>query len=438
MRHPNITNRRRMLKQLVGGTAALGIGSHCPQFLLRAAESASGSPENVLVVVQLSGGNDGLNTVVPYSDEAYRKARPKLHLSANEVLKINADLGLHPSLSGVNGLLDDGMLSVIQGVGYANPNRSHFESMDIWHTCKRKEESRSEGWIGRFLDERLERALNGGGALIESDVPALHLGDKQQPMALTSRNVRVPSLRSVDEFRLRGAFADELQMLLSRQSLDESSTSVTSKSPSAMTERQSSSENDLLGFLKSSTASAVEASQRVTAAVEDAPQDSSYPETELGKKLSTIAQLVDSGLSTKIYYVELDGFDTHAEQSGTHSVLLRQWSDAVTAFMRDLESREQADRVCVMTFSEFGRRVAENASEGTDHGAAAPMFLCGGAVQSGIVGTAPDLNDLQAGDLKHSYDFRQVYATVLQDWLLADPSTVIGKQFTTLDLFKGV
>jgi uncharacterized protein (DUF1501 family) len=405
---PN-ASRRRFLRTSLTGTAAIGIGSALPACFANAAASAGSNSDRVLVVVQMSGGNDGLNTVVPYGDDDYRSARPKLAIPARDVLKCNDDIGFHPSMSGLHELLESGKCSVVQNVGYENPNRSHFESMDIWHTCRRKNELRPDGWLGRFLDE--QPAIAGG------DVPALHLGREQQPFALASRKVRVPTVSELAEFQLRGRDKQALRLLLESNDLTPSS------------------ENDLLSFVESSTTSALKASERVSTAVESYRSEVDYPATDLGQRLRVVAQLIDAGLTTRIYYVQHDGFDTHAQQPETHAVLLRQWSDAVNALVRDLEGHGHGERVCVMTFSEFGRRVSENASEGTDHGAAGPMFLCGGDLQAGLIGKQPDLSDLQEGDLKHEFDFRQVYATVLQDWLGTDAPSVLGSQYELLPLF---
>jgi uncharacterized protein (DUF1501 family) len=277
----------------------------------------------------------------------------------------------------------------------------------------RTDEMREDGWLGRFLDTQ---AVRSGG-----DVAALHLGREQQPFAVASRNVRVPTVRDLAEFQLRGKDREKLRTLLN-SSL--SHNSVDGASP-----------NDLLGFLQSSTTAALAASQRVTAAAKAYQSDVHYPESELGQKLKVVAQLIGAGLTTKVYYVELDGFDTHAQQSQTHSILLREWSDAVSALIRDLDSHDQGDRVCVMTFSEFGRRVSENASEGTDHGAAGPMFLCGNGVRAGIIGEQPSLTDLLDGDLKFQVDFRQVYASVLKSWLGSDPNAILGGDYEPLPLF---
>lgn len=407
-------NRREFLGYSLAGTAALGIGTTVPSCFVQAAGKGAEAGERILVVVQMSGGNDGLNTVIPYRDPAYRSARPKLAVAASDVLKCNDDLGFHPAMSGMRELLESQRLAVVCGVGYEQPNRSHFEAMDIWHTCRRKHEPRPDGWLGRFLDAR---PVVAGG-----DVPALHLGQDQQPFAVASQTIRVPTIRDLSEFQLRGRNREALRSFLK--------TSLPAESSAA------SSENELLSFLESSTTSALAASRRVAEAAADYKTATGYPDSNLGRKLQVIAQLIDAGLTTSVYYVQIDGFDTHAQQAPTHAALLREWSDAVAAFMNDLDAHDHGGRVCLMSFSEFGRRVAENASEGTDHGAAGPMFLCGGGVAADILGKIPNLSDLQDGDLKFETDFRQVYAAVLQNWLGCDPHAILGKEFEPVAVFK--
>jgi uncharacterized protein (DUF1501 family) len=403
-------SRRQFIKSSLGGVGAIGVGSILPPCFAKAALASNNREERILIVVQMSGGNDGLNTLIPFADNDYRSARPKLAIPNDDVLKCDDDTAMHPAMTGMFDLLQAGQFAAVRSVGYEQPNRSHFESMDIWHTCRRKDQPRPDGWLGRYLDQL--PSIAGG------DVPALHLGSEQQPAAVNSLTVRVPTITDIAEFQLRGTDSQALRTLL--------------ENPPQV---PPTAENDLLAFLQSSTTSAMAASERVAQAVKSYRSEVAYPETALGEKLKVIAQLIDAGLSTKIYYVQHDGFDTHAQQAQSHNVLLRQWSDAVSALVRDLDAHDHAKRVCVMTFSEFGRRVAENASEGTDHGAAGPMFLCGGAVKPGIFGKRPDLTDLQEGDLKHEYDFRQVYATVLKSWLGCDPTPILGAQYEPLPLF---
>ncbi len=400
-------NRRQFLQ---ASSLALGVGTLAPQYLVQAAEHASGADDRVLVVVQLSGGNDGLNTIVPYADDVYRKRRPSLAIPATEVIKSNELTGFHPVLRGFADLLERQQLAVVQGVGYANPNRSHFESMDIWHTCQLKKEQRTVGWLGRYLDQT---SIDNS-----SDVPAIHFGGEQQPLALQARNVRVPSVKSLDEFKLQSS-NDKFRETVSQL---------------AATQRNASSE--LLGFVQTSTSSALLASDRVAAAQSNYKAAVEYPQTDLASKLRIVAQLISAGLSTRIYYVTLDGFDTHSQQSDAHAALLRQWSDAVAAFTRDVAEHGQGSRVLTLSFSEFGRRVEENASKGTDHGAAAPLILTGEGVRAGFTGDQPSLTDLDDGDLKFHTDFRRVYATLLDGWLGCKSETVIGAKYESLPILK--
>ena len=295
----------------------------------------------------------------------------------------------------------------MQGVGYPNPNRSHFESMDIWHTAHRQSERPPLGWLGRYLDEAAQQM---GG-----DAAAMHLGAEIQPLALAARHVRAVSVQSLKRFRLQGADDD-----------------VRAATEAADAPRRCGQWSAGLRADQHDVGLFSQPPRR--ASVGHYKSDATYPSTELAQKLSTIAQLIDAGLETRIYYVTLDGFDTHANQAVPLSSLLRQLGDATQAFVDDLTQHQHAERVLLMTFSEFGRRVKENASKGTDHGAAAPMFLAGGRVKPGLIGAHPSLTDLSDGDLKHHTDFRQVYATVLEDWLGAKGPAILGQQFQTLPL----
>ena len=402
-------NRREFLRSVAQTATVISIGSQVPIFWQQAAAAAQSDSkqETILVVLQLSGGNDGLNTVVPYEDENYRKARPKLGIPKDDVLKINDELGFHPAARGLANLMESHRLAIVQGVGYAEPNRSHFESMDIWHTCQRKGGPRATGWLGRCFD-----AASSKGTV---DTLGLHLGDGKQPLALTAENVRVPSISSPEKFRLR-----ESDPALSGAIRD-------------LAAKSRSDSNELLGFLQTSTSTALSASDRIMAALKEYQTPVKYPDNALGTKFKTVAQLVAAGLSTRVYYLELDGFDTHSQQPAAHTALLQQMGGSVQAFLDDIAHHGQADRVLVMCFSEFGRRVQENASEGTDHGAAAPMFLAGKRVKSGVIGKHPSLTDLVDGDLKFHTDFRQVYSSVLGKWLGWNSGTVLGGEFTPVD-----
>jgi uncharacterized protein (DUF1501 family) len=408
------TSRRRFLATL-GGSAVISLGGPVPKFLAQAAAAeAVDGKDTILVVVQMTGGNDGLNTVVPFNHDAYRKARPKLAIAAKDVLKINDSLGLHPSARGLSKLLEDGKLAIVQGVGYPNPNRSHFESMDIWHTCQRKGSPRSTGWLGRFLDASHKASV--------VDAPAIHVGPEKQPLALAAEKVRVSSFASPDSLRLRDD--DNMQLSAAIRKLTNSGEPLASAS------------DPLLGFLQSSTTSALVTSDRITAALRDYKTPVRYPESPLAQRFKTIAQLIDAGLKTRIYYVELDGFDTHAQQPAAHATLLSQFGDAMRAFTDDVAHHGHGDRTLVMSFSEFGRRVAENASQGTDHGAASVMFLAGSRVRAGLVGEHPSLDDLEDGDIKFHTDFRQVYATLLERWLGWSSKSVLGGEFKPIDALQ--
>jgi len=410
---------RRSFLTLAGSTTVVALSHQMPAFLRQAAASAelSGNKnkagENVLVVVQLSGGNDGLNTVIPYGDDAYHRNRFSLDYGASAVLKIDDYHGLHPAMRGFADLLEAGKLSIVQGVGYPNPNRSHFESMDIWHTARREVPSPATGWLGRGLDETHAAKQSGG------DLRALHFGPEAQPLALRARDVAVPSLRSLDSFRLRTGGDRRL-----RQSILEAA------------EAERDAEDDLLAFLQTNTTAALRAAERVERAVTHHQSPVRYPGTGLARKLRSVAQLINAGLNTRIYYVTLDGFDTHSNQREAHAGLLAELSGAVSAFLEDLAHRGHGERVAVMTFSEFGRRVKENASNGTDHGAAAPMLLAGERVVSGLIGAHPSLTDLDDGDLKFHTDFRRVYAGLLKDWLGWDPAPIVGERFAPLDVVR--
>ena len=412
------TSRRQFLRTALGSSAVISLSSSAPSFLLRAAAAEPSHGENVLVVVQLTGGNDGLNTVVPYNDDAYQASRPKLKITAETVLKMDGSFGFHPSMRGFADLYETGQLAIVQGVGYPNPNRSHFESMDIWHTCQRKSEQRHEGWLGRYLD--YTAAADG------SDVPAMHLGHEKQPLALAARSVRTPSIQQLNRFRLQTKGNKQLA-----HTIDELAAEPREQS------------NDLLSFVQTSTTSALAASQRVEQAVGKYRSEVQYPTSALAQKLRTIAQLIDVGLSTRIYYVTLDGFDTHAQQAAGHAALLEEFSSSVAAFTQDVgDHRWRGDhghgkRVLVMAFSEFGRRVRENASNGTDHGAAGPMFFAGSSVKPGRVGEHPSLTDLDDGDLKFHTDFRQVYATVFEKWLGTASEAILGQKYDLVDCIQG-
>jgi uncharacterized protein (DUF1501 family) len=411
--HPT---RRDFLRLGLGTSTLLACGSTVPTFLANAANALAEEPVTdakgrVLVVVQLDGGNDGLNTVAPYADDDYRKHRPRLHLGEKAVLRIDDHVGFHPALAGFARLLESRQLAVVQSVGYPNPNRSHFESLAIWHTARRDAKRDTPGWLARELDS----VTRGPGG----DVPALHVSGELLPQALAGGQQHVPSLTSLEQFRRRlgvpaGAGAAE-----QRAALD------------ALAAEERGRPGSLLQFVERSAVLTYASSARLETVV--AKTAAGYPENYgLAQRLRLIAQLIKAGLTTSIYYTRLGGFDTHADQLGTHDRLLRELGGSLVAFLKDLGDSGDGRRVVVLVFSEFGRRLAENASGGTDHGTAAPVFLLGGAVKAGLHGPYPDLRDLADGDPKHAIDFRRVYAALLGEWLNCPGERVLGEKFEPL------
>jgi uncharacterized protein (DUF1501 family) len=412
------TSRRKFLSTVSAAVSTAGLVSLAPRapgFLLESAAYGAEQPpgEKILVVVQLSGGNDGLNTVVPFADEVYRRRRPSLALDAGQLLKIDEKTALHPSLKGMATLLENRQLAIVQGVGYPNPNRSHFESMDIWNTAHSQPKERNVGWLGRAFDARKSDFGR------TPDPPALHLGEESQPLALAAREVPSPSIHSLAQFKLETG-GNERQRTAIQEAIGVPRTGG----------------SDLLKFVQTRATSALEVSRRIEASNHAYRTSVTYPATQLANKLKQIAQLIDAGLATRVYYVTLDGFDTHSDQVAAHSGLLEQLGGALAAFAEDLQSHAQLDRVMTLVFSEFGRRVEENASRGTDHGAAAPVFLVGSRVKSGLIGKQPGLDQLQDGDLKFQTDFRAIYATLLDQWLGWPAAPILGESFAPADVLQ--
>lgn len=402
-------SRRELLQSGALSASLLATGATLPGFLTRTARAAMPeSGRRVLVVVQLTGGNDGLNTVIPYRDDRYHKARPTLRIAPDRALKLDNDLGLHPDMTGFKRLYDDGLLGVLTNVGYPNPDRSHFRSMDIWHTALLDPEAARDGWLGRVVDRCAgEHDAKGVAAPV-----ALHLDDQVLPLALQTQQSPVPSIRSIDAFRLQGD-AERIERALA---------APRDGTPGA------AALDDLLFVQRTAVSSCANARrlERIRAADAAAPP---YPGYGLATNLRQIAQLIGADFGPRIYYTSLGGFDTHARQVLAHGPLLRELAESVAAFFDDLKSRGLAERVVLLTFSEFGRRVAENGSQGTDHGAAAPMFVAGPAVRAGIHGSAPDLGKLLEGDVRHEVDFRGVYASLLDSWLEVPSDPILGGKY---------
>jgi uncharacterized protein (DUF1501 family) len=410
------TTRRDFLRLGLGSLPLLACGASVPTFLANtatalAAEPARDTKGRILVVLQLDGGNDGLNTVVPYADDDYRKHRPKLFLDAKTVAKIDDRVGFHPALNGFAKLLESRQLAVVQSVGYPNPNRSHFESMAIWHTARLDAKRDTTGWLARQIDAR--------PTVPGTDVPGMHISGEQLPQALVGSQRYVPSLASLEQFRRRIGIPEGADAKEQRAALD----SVMSEERGAL--------GSLLQFVERSAVLTYSSSARLESVA--AAGAAGYPEPYgLAQRLRMIGQLIKAGLSTSIYYTRLGGFDTHANQARTHENLLREMSASLQAFLKDLKDSGNSERVVVLVFSEFGRRLTENASAGTDHGTAAPVFLLGGAVKSGLHGAYPNLHDLDDGDPKFAIDFRRIYATLLDRWLSCPSDKVLGEKFDPL------
>ncbi len=393
--------RRNFLK-----TSALASTSVLvPSFLsatqaLRTLSSRSGKN---LVIIQLSGGNDGLNTIVPYRNDIYFQSRPSLAIPANEVIRVADELGFNPALEALRPLYDAGEMTIINSVGYPNPDRSHFRSMDIWHTASNSDEYLSTGWIGRYLDSNCVGCDQIYHALEVDDTLSLALkGEQYAGFAMSNPK----ALKRTTNNRFLKAIASE----------DHHEEEAVAYLYKTMIDTQSSA--DYL-FEKS------QVHQSKT----------TYPKDAFAKDLKQVAELITADTDTKIYYVSLSGFDTHAAQKNIQSRKLTQYAEGVAAFVKDLKAQGLMEDTLILTFSEFGRRVKQNASNGTDHGTANNLFLIGGRLQKpGFYNAAPDLINLDKGDLRYQVDFRQIYATILDRWLDTAPHKTLGQSFDLLNL----
>lgn len=411
---PTMT-RRDFMK---AGVFFLSLTLTAPHFITRTADAAAQTPSiggatssnRQLVVIQFSGGNDGINTLAPYGDPIYYQSRPTLAIPKNEILSIDNYVGLHPSLAKMRQYFDSKHTAIIQGVGYPNPDRSHFRSMEIWQTAEPAKIITS-GWLGRALDN-----LN---ADAWGPLPAVDLGDELAKALWTERTL-VPVVASLDQYM----FKTDMHYLADRQA------QLTAFNEAYHTMGDS---NTYMGLLQKVGRDAMASSAALQSIGSSYKSTVEYPaNNSFAQGLKLIAQLIKADLGTRIYYIPVGGFDTHAQQKNTHAGLLKIIDAAIDAFMHDLDSAGKLDNTLIMTFSEFGRRLKENGSNGTDHGTAAPMFVMGGAVKGGLYSKYPSLQDLDSGDLKFNIDFRSVYASILKDWLGADPTAVLGNAYDDL------
>jgi uncharacterized protein (DUF1501 family) len=431
-----LQTRREFLRRTVLGSS---LAWTVPAFLANtfsalqaeAADSAiqtpTGKDASILVVLQMAGGNDGINTVVPYANDFYHKARPVIGLKAENVLKLNDQVGLHGAMTGFKSLYDAGQLSVIQGVGYPNPNRSHFRSTEIWQTASDSDRVEKHGWIGRYFDAACAGADPTVGVVIGNQLP-------ESFFAATPKGIVFNNPQNY-RFMANGAATEESYKKLNELEMssplpDDNSGGSIAMLPAGMP----MTGGRAVDFISRTALDAQHSSDEVRAIAARVQNQAEYPGSQLGSSLKMVAKLIGGGLPTRIYYVSQGGYDTHTNQLASQSRLLGDLATSVKAFTDDLKAQGNMDRVLVMTFSEFGRRVSENANGGTDHGAAAPMFVIGHKVKAGLLGQYPSLApaDLFQGDVKYNVDFRSVYAGVLEHWLKTKSVPILGRQFTPL------
>jgi len=357
-----------------------------------------------LVIIQLAGGNDGLNTLVPFNNDIYYKSRPTIAIAKKDVMKLTDELGFHPALSGLKNIYDQGYLSIINNVGYPNPNRSHFRSTDIWHTASDSNEYLSSGWLGRYVDVYGKKPYS--GIEIDDSLSLILKGQNINGIATKNpqvlyRNMQTPYFKKVLKYQ---------------------------------TDEHLSEHN--LGYLYKTMIEAESSAKYIFDTTKTYKSKIEYPNNAFAKQLKTTAEFINSGIDTGVYYVSMGGFDTHARQQNTQKNLLSIYGDAIETFIEDLEKNDTFKDALILTFSEFGRRVKQNGANGTDHGAANQVFLMGKNLKKvGLYNNAPDLLNLDKnGDLRYSIDFRRIYATLIDDWLLADHKILLDKKFDKLNL----
>lgn len=358
----------------------------------------------VLVILQLSGGNDGLNTVIPVRNDIYYRVRPKLGIGREEALRLTDDAGLHPALTGLKDLYDNGNLGILNNVGYPNPDRSHFRSMDIWHSASDSDKFVYTGWLGRYLDAQCQGC--------DKPTQALELDDT---LSMAMKGEHMKGLAMKDPRRLFNTSNEKFFK-------------------DVIKNHQGDHEEQPVDYLYKTMAETMSSADYIFKQSRVHPTSTVYPSTDIGNSLKTIASLIFSDINTKVYYLSLGSFDTHVGQSGQQNRLFTEMNAAITAFVKDMQQNNRFQDVMLTTFSEFGRRVAQNASGGTDHGTANNMFFVSGALkQKGLLNPMPDLSDLKNGDLQYNVDFKNVYATLLNKWLGADDKQILGRELSYLD-----
>jgi uncharacterized protein (DUF1501 family) len=396
-------------RDLLRSFPLISLAPTIPSFLARSVRAAAHENDGrVLVVIQLDGGNDGINTVVPFKDEGYVMHRKVLRLPADRLIRVTESIGMHPAMRDAGRLLESGQLAIVPGVGYPNPSRSHFRSMAIWHTARfDPEEHNGLGWLGRGIDSQCMPVASGPSSLF--------VGTGALPVALRGSLATASSLERIDDL-----------------GLDRSTTSI-SKLRSVVEKDDPS--DDLSTFVRRNTLDAYATADRLAALAREDSQ-ARYPATALADRLGLVARLIKGGLGARVYYTVQRSYDTHAVQLGTHFRLLAELSGALKSFLDDLTASKLAERVLVMCFSEFGRRVEENYSAGTDHGTSGLVFLAGSKVRPGLAESYPSLTDLVDGDMKTAVDFRRIYATVLDGWLGLPSNGALNGPFEPMQLLN--
>ena len=411
-------DRRSFLRNLGlvagAGTVSMALGNIPIRAFSRSFLNIQAINGKVIVLLQLSGGNDGLNTIIPFEDSIYYNKRPSLGIKKEDAVKLNYLTGMHPSLQPLKSLYDDGMMAVVQNVGYESPNRSHFRSTDIWLTASDSNVVVDDGWVGRYLAKVL---------------PDHNPINTEHPMAIQIGSTQSALLECTCQGSMGISFESPNQFY----QLINGSTADNDPPPNTVAGNQ-------LKYIKEVAALSIRYAQVIKEKADLVENKATYPNTRLARQLAIVAELVAGGLETPVYLTSVGGFDTHANQANSHANLLTTVAQAIEAFQTDLKLLGIADRVVLMTFSEFGRRLNQNGSAGTDHGTAAPLFIIGRNVYGGVYGNNPDLTDLDnSGDIKYKYDFRQLYATLLTQQLgmpIERMPDVLMKNFETLPLIS--
>ena len=403
----NLPLTRREFVRGAGGLGFLAFSGVAPAFLARSAMAQTPAPErdrSILVIVQLAGGNDGLNTVIPFTDDRYYNLRPTLGLK-NNLLELNDDLALHPACQPLHELYGEGKLSIVQNVGYPNPNRSHFRSTEIWETGSDSDTFQREGWLGRYLDNDCSGSPEAES--VDADPAAIHVGDMIPQTYLSLESHSLFGMKPYGKFD-RGQDPADLayEKLLQADHIEGNAS-----------------------YLQHTMMNTLVTERRVEKIIGKYKPQTTYPRTNLAQSLKRVAALIHADMETRVYFVSQGGYDTHANQLNNHQRLLTELSTSMSAFQKDLTAHSKDDQVMTMTFSEFGRRPAENGSGGTDHGTAAPLFVMGSKVKGGLLGQTPELVTDATKDLTYSTDFRGVYSSVLDKWLEADSSKILGDKY---------